>query len=114
MVLWSIDCPACYDELDLLTPWLKKHPSFNLVLISTDPINQQAEVKKVLEEYQLANRANWIFGIQAHALLRHAIDPDWYGELPRSYLFDHQHKPYAHSGVLSEATLIKIAQALQH
>jgi len=109
LVLWSIDCPACYDELALLSPWLKKYSAVNLVLLSTDPKDQQGEVKKVLNEYQLSHRENWIFGSQAHALLRQSIDPNWYGELPRSYLFDPQHKPFAHSGVLSNPTLEKIA-----
>ena len=109
LVLWSIDCPACYDELALLSPWLKKHSDVNLVLVSTDPKNQQGEVRQVINEYQLSHRENWIFGSQAHALLRQSIDPNWYGELPRSYLFDPQHKSYAHSGILSNPTLEKIA-----
>lgn len=112
MILWSLDCPACFDEFELLSHWVQKNPAANLVLISTDPVSQEVEVKKVLNEYQLAKRDNWIFSSQVHVSLRYAIDPNWYGELPRSYFFDQQHTPYAHSGVLSSEALTKIADLL--
>ena len=37
--------------------------------------------------------------------LRFSIDPNWYGELPRSYFFDESHEFKAHSGIVSEALL---------
>jgi len=112
LLLWSIDCPACYQELELIRHWSAKNPHISIVFVSTDPIEQQAEVKQVIEEYQLNHLKHWIFAQQPHAKLRSIIDPNWYGELPRSYLYNRQHKRYTHSGVLSAGSLKKIAAAL--
>lgn len=112
LLLWSIDCPACYQELELIRHWSAENPHINIVFVSTDSIGQQDEVKQVIEEYQLSHLKHWVFAQQPHARLRSIIDPNWYGELPRSYLYNQQHKRYTHSGILSASSLKKIAAAL--
>ncbi|MGE4630656.1 MAG: hypothetical protein AAEC86_09460 [Pseudohongiellaceae bacterium] len=37
--------------------------------------------------------------------LRFSIDPNWYGELPRSYFFDAKHNMSSHSGIMTKALL---------
>lgn len=105
LVLWSIDCPPCYQELALLGEKIKKQPMLELVLVSTDTTDDIEEIKKQLTRYGL-NRINaWVFDNQIAQQLRYEIDPGWYGELPRSYLFDNQHNRQSVSGVLTPEML---------
>lgn len=100
--LWSIDCAPCRLELKLLGEIKKKNPSFPLVLISADSLEQRETAFYILEEYSLDENASWMFADSFSEPLRYSIDPNWYGELPRSYMFDSSHTAIAHSGVLTE------------
>ncbi len=106
MVLWSLDCPPCYKELELLANERKRY-DFNLVLISTDGADASIEVATVLMKYKLHDVDNWLFEKSSAQPLRYEIDPLWYGELPRSYLFDKENQRQAISGVLNSSQLSK-------
>ena len=106
MVLWSIDCPPCYKELEMLGREQKQH-AVNLVLISTDGVEASNEVTDILKQYNLQSADNWLFDEFSSQRLRYEIDPLWYGELPRSYLFNKAHQRKAVSGVLSADQLSK-------
>lgn len=105
LVLWSIDCPPCYQELALLGEKIKKQPELELVLVSTDSTDDIEEIKKQLAKYGLSSINAWVFADQMSQQLRYEIDPGWYGELPRSYLFDSQHNRQPVSGVLKPEML---------
>ena len=106
LVLWSLDCPPCYKELELLARERKQH-DFNLVLISIDGADASYEVAAVLNNYKLQSASNWLFDEFSSQQLRYEIDPTWYGELPRSYLFDNTHKRKSVSGILNTDQLSK-------
>lgn len=105
LVLWSIDCPPCYQELALLADKIKLQPRLELVLVATDTSGDIDEIKKLLRKFGLSNVNAWVFNNEMAQQLRYEIDPDWYGELPRSYLFDSQHQRQAVTGVLKPETL---------
>lgn len=100
LAVWSIDCPPCYEELHLLGDYLKTHPEFKIILLSTDSSDQIDEIKQILSEARLQEQEQWLFSDAAPAQLRYAIDPLWYGELPRSYFFNHCQQRKAISGKL--------------
>ncbi|HDZ08394.1 exo-alpha-sialidase [Pseudohongiella sp.] len=105
LALWSVDCPPCMVELDLLGRMREQHPDLPLVLISVDDIALQADAEDFLLDYGLADMTSWMFADDYAAPLRYSIDPQWFGELPRSYHFDAQHQSRAHSGIMTEAQL---------
>lgn len=105
LALWSVDCPPCMVELDLLGRMREQHPDLPLVLISTDDIALQADAEDFLRDYGLADMSSWMFADDYAAPLRFSIDPQWFGELPRSYYFDQEHQFEAHSGIMTEAQL---------
>jgi len=107
LVFWSLDCPACYKEFEVLSHWKENHPNSHLVIVSTDPLDMEDEVQNVLIEYQLTQSNVWIFANEPSAKIRNSIDSTWFGELPRSYFFDAQHQSHAHSGALTSAQLKK-------
>lgn len=115
LTLWSLDCPPCHDELKLLGQWLKKNPRENLIVISTDSIESHQAAEQTIREYGLQSARHWMFADRYVERLRHSIDPDWFGELPRSYFYDSEHHATAHTGVLSAAMLHRwVASSARH
>jgi thiol-disulfide isomerase/thioredoxin len=119
LVLWSLDCPPCRDELKLLSEFSQRHPDFNLVLVSTDSLESTEQLTNVLASEGLDKVESWVFSGAGAQRLRYEIDPDWYGEIPRSYFYDRGHQRTGLSGSLKtgqiEAWLdsVKTAQGRQ-
>ena len=103
--LWSVDCPPCLVELDMMGEILAQEPDLPFVLISTDPIAEREEAAEFLEDFGLADIESWMFADSFEERLRFSIDPAWYGELPRSYFFDADHNRHAHSGIMTRELL---------
>ena len=102
MVLWSIDCPPCHKELNMLGKLTKERPELNLVLISTDDISLADDIAETLKKHGLGGTESWAFADPNVARLRYEIDPRWYGTLPRSYFFDSNHQRSATTGTLEK------------
>ncbi len=105
MVLWSIDCPPCYEELQQLGEYITQHKKTPLVLISTDTMANMADIENMLTESHLQNQQLWLFADRPANQLRYSIDSQWYGELPRSYLFNQCHQRKAISGKINMTTV---------
>lgn len=105
LMLWSLDCPSCMKELAALSVSIKQHPDLKLVMISTDDQSMADDVAALLTKFGLGSVELWIFGGADAQRLRHAIDPTWYGELPRSYFYDAAHQRRSHVGVLKAEDL---------
>lgn len=103
--LWSVDCPPCMVEMEFMAELLTLNPDIPYVLISTDSIEQRDYSAEFLEDVGLGNKESWMFADSFVERLRFSIDPNWYGELPRSYFFDNKHAMQSHSGIVSEELL---------
>jgi len=103
--LWSVDCPPCLVELNLMGSILEQNPELPFVLISTDSIEDRKWAHEFLEDFGLAGRESWMFADSFEERLRYSIDPGWYGELPRSYFFDEDHQMQSHSGIMTRELL---------
>lgn len=102
LALWSVTCPPCMVELEMLGRLLESYPDLPLVLVSTDAMDRRADAEDFLLDYGLSDIRSWMFADAYTERLRHTIDPRWYGELPRSYHFDPAHRREAHSGILTQ------------
>lgn len=105
LMLWSLECPPCRDELALIAHLRQQGYRFNLVLLATDRPEMHSEAQQMLVEHQLLDESNWFFSAQPTEFLRHQVDPGWFGELPRSYFYDAAHQRIGYSGKLSEALI---------
>jgi len=103
--LWSVDCPPCLVELDMMGQLLKLNPDLPFVLISTDSIEDRQSAVEFLQDFELDGIESWMFADSFEERLRFSIDPSWYGELPRSYFFDEQHRQQSHSGIMTRSLL---------
>lgn len=100
LVIWSLDCPTCIKDMELLSQIHKNRPELKIVMLSTDEPSATADVQQLLEKYQLAGLENWIFASDNSQKLRYEIDPGWYGEQPRTYFFSASHQREGVSGAL--------------
>ena len=106
MVLWSIDCAPCHKELAMLGQLRQQRDGLDVIFISTDEEAGETALQSVLARHQLQNNESWVFAAEQAERLRYEIDITWYGELPRSYLFDRQHRRQVISGLLSEESVL--------
>lgn len=105
LLLWSIDCPPCLKELGNIQNLVNQLAPLEIVFISIDGLDHSNEINKTLKEFQLEDGNHWVFSNAMPERLRSAIDPNWYGELPRSYFYNEYHESIAHSGILSAKNL---------
>ncbi len=87
LVLWSLDCPPCREEMPELAEFVAQRSDIKLVMVSVDGVEAAEEVEAVLADNQLNAENNWIFADSYVEKLRFKVDPGWRGELPRSYLY---------------------------
>ena len=80
----------------------KANPDFKIIMLSTDDIAETAEARKILQSNQLSDIEQWIYAEENTQKLQYAIDPSWYGELPRTYFFDKAGQREGVSGALSK------------
>lgn len=107
MVLWSVDCPACFKELALLKKLRQQQSDLALVIINADDASEVSQQRiQVMKNYKMDDLTNYYFIDGEGDRSRFMIDANWYGELPRSYFIDRHGKFHGKSGLLEE-TLIK-------
>jgi len=106
LVLWSVDCPPCMEELTMLSDFHKQHPDKKIILVSTDSQSQSDEITGLINKFGLTRLPQWVFGNESPQYLRYSIDPMWYGELPRSY-FHSEDVRKAVSGKLNRADIVR-------
>jgi thiol-disulfide isomerase/thioredoxin len=108
--LWSANCTHCPAELKTLGQLKKRYPKLNLVLVSTDSPEQSDALAEMAEGFGLGKIPQWVFADPQGERLRFEIDKQWYGELPRTYFFDRQHRATGISGVVEVSQLERWAK----
>jgi len=114
LLLWSVDCPPCLKELELVGQLHTQFTLDGLVLISTDSTDYADDAQQILTRYGLANAENWRFTGSFPERLRYRIDPNWYGELPRAYFYNARHERIGKSGALSRKLLQQFITMSKH
>lgn len=107
LLLWSVDCPPCMKELATIQKLEQQFGPLAITYVATDGIDNLSNINKTLKSFQLEQRNHWVFTTHMSDRLRYAIDPNWYGELPRAYFYKDAVNRTAHSGIISENDLIK-------
>jgi hypothetical protein len=110
--VWSVTCPSCLKDMELLGRLHKDRPGIKMIFLATDDISEATQIQSMLKKFQLSEIENWVYADENTQMLQYEIDPKWYGELPRTYFFNAAHQREGVSGALSkedfEARLAKI------
>jgi hypothetical protein len=102
LVIWSVDCPSCLKDMELLSSIHKRRPNLKMIMLAADDLSVTGQIQQILEQNQLSGIENWIYAEDNTQKLQFEIDPKWYGELPRTYFFDAAHQRTGISGVMSK------------
>jgi peroxiredoxin len=103
VAFWSVSCTYCGAELAMFGKLLRKYRGLDLVLVSTDAPADRTEIAATLNRHALSRAESWVFADSHAERLRFEVDPEWYGELPRTYFFPAQGGMNAVSGKLEQA-----------
>lgn len=85
IAFWSLSCGYCREELAMFGRLQQKYPGLDLVLVSTDAPAQTPQVAALLQRYALGRADVWMVGAGQTERMLAQIDPEWRGELPRTY-----------------------------
>ncbi|BCG64038.1 MAG: hypothetical protein methR_P1803 [Methyloprofundus sp.] len=99
LIVWSINCAACLAEMELIHE-IQQQANIKLIMLSVDGHEFRNEMLQVIQQNRLESIEQWFFAEDNSPALRYLVDKHWYGELPRTYFFDKQHKKIGISGVL--------------
>lgn len=105
LAFWSLTCAHCPRELESLGHLQRKLGPLPLALVATDGPEDAAAIKDTLRRHGLANARAWVYADEPADALRHAVDPAWWGELPRTYFYDAGHRRVGRSGLIDKAEL---------
>ena len=108
MLLWSVDCPPCFKELAIIQKLQSQHDGLAVVIINTDANDEiDGERKSIIDKFELSSFKNFHFVDGKGDQSRFFIDPNWYGELPRSYFFESNGKFHGKSGLVNESLIVQ-------
>jgi hypothetical protein len=111
VILWSVDCPACFKELALVNKLRQEQPDLAIVFINTDEnaigVEASAERSRIMTNYGMGGLPHLYFTNNQASKSRYQIDPHWYGELPRTYFIDRKGIFHGKSGFTQEALIRK-------
>jgi len=114
IVMWSLECPACFDELETIAQLLEQSPDLAITLISTDDDPSRInEVAEVYAQFAFSNITRLVYAANQGQKLRYAIDSTWQGELPRSFYIDASGKQHGYSGLLNEKKLLQLLSLIK-
>ncbi|MGX6565735.1 TlpA family protein disulfide reductase [Cupriavidus necator] len=102
LVVWSLDCVYCKRNFDAIGKLRAQHPNLRVVTLATDNPDALPQVQQLLQRVRLTRNA-WVFGHEPQERLRYAVDPDWMGEMPRTYFYRADGQRQGVSGVISDA-----------
>lgn len=105
ITLWSSDCSHCKKNLQFLSEHVKTNKHLRIITLAAE--QESNELAPILNRYPLPG-PRYVYGSDNPEAIAYAIDPNWAGELPRSYLFDGRGGKEKISGVISAATLEKV------
>ncbi|WP_316154837.1 hypothetical protein [Cupriavidus sp. BIC8F] len=102
LVVWSLDCVYCKRNFDAIGKLRAQHRDLRVVTLATDNPDALPQVQQLLQRVRLTRNA-WVFGHEPQERLRYAVDPDWMGEMPRTYFYRADGQRQGVSGVISDA-----------
>lgn len=105
VVLWSVGCAPCVQEMPLWRAAMADNPDLDLVLISTDEPEHWPRVRQILARADIPRAETRAFGETSALRLRFEIDRAWQGELPRTFFYDAAGRRTVHVGAISAAKI---------
>lgn len=104
VMLWSSDCTHCKKNLSMLSAMLQSKKKMRVITVAVEP--ESAALAPILDRNKMPDE-RYAYGSENPDAIAYAIDPNWAGELPRTYLFNGAGRKEGVSGVLTEQMVSK-------
>lgn len=110
VVVWGLDCAYCDSSFAALAD-VQRERKFAVVTIATDPADDPQARRLIVKKLHASGLVSqtWAFGDAPAEQLRYAIDPKWFGEMPRTYWVNARGEKHAYSGALSTSVIDKLS-----
>lgn len=79
---WSVTCLPCLVEMPRLAEAARALPDLDLVLVSTDSIEQASRIDSRLTKFGFGDAKTFAYADSFEERLRFEVDKTWRGELP--------------------------------
>lgn len=106
LAFWSYNCGICVREMEVWRQIKQDYPEFELVMVTTDPIENESRINQVLEQEGMRGFESWAFADPIPARIRSAVDPKWRGELPRIHFYDASGDMTVHMGMAGKQDVL--------
>lgn len=100
IALWASDCSYCKQNLRTLAGLARRHPQLRIITVAAEPPGPATRLE--LDNTGIHSE-RLAYGNDLPEAIAFAIDPDWHGELPRTYLFNGKGAMQTRSGLIDAA-----------
>ncbi len=100
LAFWSVHCEPCRAEMADWKTLRRRYPGIPVVLVAADSLRERVVIDAFLKRYDPGSVERWAFADDFQERIRYSVDRSWRGELPRTYLFDTEHRGDAISGAI--------------
>lgn len=100
LAFWSVHCEPCRAEMADWKTLRRRHPQIPVLLVAADSLRERKVIEAFLKRYDPGSVERWAFADDFQEKIRYSVDRGWRGELPRTYLFDAEHRSEAISGAI--------------
>ena len=97
IALWSSDCSHCKKNFGLLAALARADKRLQVITVAAEPASPA--LGSMLDKYEMPG-SRYAYGSDAPEAIAYALDANWGGELPRTFLFDGKGQVVKFSGVL--------------
>lgn len=97
---WSMHCEPCRAEMADWKTLRRRYPQIPVLLVAADSLRERKVIEAFLKRYDPGPVERWAFADDFQERIRYSVDRSWRGELPRTYLFDAEHRSEAISGAI--------------
>lgn len=108
IALWALDCAYCESTLDALATLQRAHPDIELLLVSTDSIEQRKAIEARLQQMKMTDYPSRAYAEATPERINFLLDPNWGGETPRVLVIHADGRRLGISGALTPPQLQKL------
>jgi thiol-disulfide isomerase/thioredoxin len=107
---WATWCEPCVAEIPLLTDYQKHHPDATVIGISMDERKNEAEVHEFIKQHKMQYQVYLRKGGEDFEAMVNAIDPNWIGGLPATFVYRDGKRIFSKTGQLNKGELERILE----
>lgn len=110
LLVWSLDCTFCHASMKNLAA-AKSRKDFDVVAVAIESAEDPGNAAAMSAATAKLGKgtSTWAFGDEPIERIRYKLDPQWHGELPRSYWFNAKGERIAtHSGLISPSEINEV------